>query len=114
MEPFVLSGKVWEVIMSHIPVKAASKFGGRPPLDSRKVFTGIVFIKTNKLTWRSTDKKAYGSKTTLNDYYRNWAQRGVFHALKESKVLGHPELIKMNLDWDQLDSLYGQGNTNEK
>ena len=111
MRQIVLSGELWQRIAPHIPHRPISSLGGRPRLKARQVFAGIAFIKGHKLPWRAADREVYGSKTALNDYYRYWAKRGVFHALKAAKILRHPELVNINFDWPKIKELFGQKTT---
>ena len=105
MKFFELSRELWDQIAPHLPKNEITSKGGRPRLDFKKVFEGISFIKINNLPW-SGMPEFYGSKTAINDYYRYWANRGVFHALRDSKILLQPELIDVDFDWDKIESLY--------
>ena len=108
MQQIVLSDELWRRIAPHIPFHRPSLLGGRPRLRPKQVFEGIVFIKAHKLPWKAlVDRKVYGSKTALNDYYRSWARKGVFHLLRAEKILFHPELINVDLDWPKIEQLFG-------
>ena len=109
MQQIVLSDELWRYIAPHIPPYRPSRLGGRPRLRAKQVFEGIVFIKANKLPWKSVDREVYGSKTALNDYYRCWARSGVFHALKEGKILFDPQLVNVDFGWPKIEELFGQG-----
>ena len=112
MREIVLSRELWQRIAPLFSQHRLSSLGGRPRLKPRQVFEGIVFIKANKLPWKAADREVYGSKTAINDYYRDWAKRGVFHALKNAQILAHPELINVDFDWHKINSLFGQRTDN--
>ncbi|MCY4644083.1 MAG: transposase [Bacteriovoracales bacterium] len=112
MHKIELSLELWEGIRPHLPPSRPHLKGGRPRLNPKAVFEGILTIKANKLPWRAADRKAFGSKTALNDYYRSWAKRGVFHALREQGLFSHPELVGIDLDREKIEELFGQGKVN--
>ncbi|MCY4645013.1 MAG: transposase [Bacteriovoracales bacterium] len=109
MKTVELSNELWERIRPHLPPSRPRLKGGRPRLNSKRVFEGILFIKANGLPWKASDKRVFGSKTALNDYYRTWAKRGVFHALRESGILSHPELAGIDLGWEKMGEVFGRG-----
>jgi transposase len=85
MKTFQLSDESWTRLASILPEYKSSAKGGRPRLDLRKVFEGILFIKGNQLSWRELPQE-YGAKTTINDYYRQWKEHGVFRKIHEEKI----------------------------
>lgn len=100
MKTFQLSDESWTRLVSILPEYKTSSKGGRPRLDLRKVFEGILFIKGNQLTWRELPQ-VYGAKTTLNDYYRQWKEDGVFLRIHQEKIFlvcGQPHLHAIDLD----------------
>lgn len=105
MKPVSVSDGLWIAIESLLPTYQPSIKGGRPRLKMKEVFNGILFVKANKLPWRAASEQL-GSKTTLNDYYRECAKSGFFHSLKETDLLSKGELAGIDFDWDRIDSLY--------
>lgn len=107
MKHFYLSDELWTRLVPHLPEYKQSTKGGRPRLDLRKVFEGILFIKGNRLQWRETPEE-YGAKTTLNDYFRQWKKHGVFKRISQEKIFashGLPQLHAIDLDDDLENSL---------
>ncbi|MBN22046.1 MAG: hypothetical protein CL678_12265 [Bdellovibrionaceae bacterium] len=104
MKTFVLTDGLWSAIEPSLPSYRKSPKGGRPRLGLKKVFEGILFIKSNKLPWRAVPDE-FGSKTALNDYYRQWARMGFFHELKEKGVLFSEELKNIDLSWEHIEEL---------
>ena len=47
----LLRDKLWDLIGPLIPPHPPGPKGGRPPLDDRKVLTGIIFILKTGLPW---------------------------------------------------------------
>jgi len=105
MKIYQLSDESWTRLATVLPKYQPSPKGGRPRLDLKKVFEGILFIKGNRLTWRELPQE-YGSKTALNDYYRFWAKEGVFQILQELNLLSLPELLRFEFDWEEIKDIY--------
>lgn len=78
----IVSEKLWSKIESQLPNYPVSGKGGRPRLELKKVFEGILYVKQNKIPWKNLPKE-YGSKTAINDYFREWAKQGLFDSLSE-------------------------------
>jgi putative transposase len=105
MKTYQLSDESWTRLAAVLPKYQPSPKGGRPRLDLKKVFEGILFIKGNRLTWRELPQE-YGSKTSLNDYFRFWAKEGIFQLLQELELLSMPELISFEFDWEEIKNIY--------
>lgn len=105
MKHVEISDELWTRLSTLLPKYKLSTNGGRPRLDIKKVFEGIIFVKVNKLPWKAMPE-VFGSKTAINDYYRNWAKDGIFHALKELGFLLHPDLMNVNFDWEKIEDLH--------
>ena len=108
MQEIRLSDGLWGRVAPLLPKHKKSPLGGRPRLPPRKIFEGILFIKSNKLPWRAAPRGVFGSKTALNDYYRYWAKEGVFHVLREKGILLHPELAGTDLDRGRIEGVFGR------
>ena len=93
-----LSNEQWCKIAHLFPSYTSSKKGGRPRLNRKQVFEGILYVFQEKIPWK-TVPKVFGSGSALNKYFREWSKEGVFHRLKEN----HFKLL-YNLDWEKIDS----------
>ena len=89
MQHFEISDTLWPLLSDFFPKYGLAIRGGRPRLNVKRIFEGILFIKGHNLPWRAMPK-LYGSKTAINDYYREWSKMGVFHNIKASGLLDHP------------------------
>ncbi|MCK5073274.1 MAG: transposase [Bacteriovoracaceae bacterium] len=105
MKAIALTDNLWAQIESHLPTYSTSIKGGRPRLHLKKVLEGIIYIKINKLPWRAAPE-VFGSKTALNDYYREWAKTGFFHSLKNADLLFSDVLINVDFDWEKINALH--------
>ena len=104
MKTYLLSDESWTRLASLLPKYQPSPKGGRPRLNLKKVFEGILFIKGNKLTWRELPQE-YGSKTALNDYYRLWAKEGIFQKWHELGLTSYPDLHYFEFDWEEIKNI---------
>jgi len=55
---------------------------GKPRVGDRRVLSGIVFVKRNRLRWRDAPS-AYGPHTTLYSRWKRWGEAGVFTRMME-------------------------------
>jgi transposase len=72
-----VTDKQWEKIRIHIPPRTERKKGGRPPVDDRKCFDGILWIAWTGAPWSALPKE-YGSSSTCWRRLRDWEEQDVF------------------------------------
>lgn len=96
MKHFAISDELWTRLAHYLPNYELSIKGGRPRLNQKKVFEGILYVKGNRTPWRDIPQE-YGSKTALNDYYHEWKKAGVFKTWKQKQLLTTPELMAVDL-----------------
>ena len=101
----LFSDDEWAEVCPMLPTYEMSPKGGRPRLNKRKVIEGIYYLLDNKLPWNAAPP-VYGSGTALNDYFREWAKKGAFQALKKKLPPTHP--LVLTLDWEKIESLQSQ------
>ncbi|PIP91031.1 MAG: hypothetical protein COW79_04475 [Bdellovibrionales bacterium CG22_combo_CG10-13_8_21_14_all_38_13] len=96
MKHYSISDELWTRLAHFLPNYQLSTKGGRPRLNLKKVFEGILYVKSNRVTWREIPEE-YGSKTAINDYYSEWKKTGVFKTWKQEQLLVTPELMAVDL-----------------
>ena len=76
-----LTDKQWEAIEPILP-KSKSKPGkrGRPTVDKRAVFNGILWILRTGAQWREMPDR-YPPYQTCHRYFQRWVQNGVIGKL---------------------------------
>ena len=75
----VLDDELWELIEPVLPPSVARPKGGRPPLDNRRVLTGIVFVLKTGIPWEYLPQElGCGSGMTCWRRLRAWQQAGVW------------------------------------
>ncbi|PIP94765.1 MAG: hypothetical protein COW00_01835 [Bdellovibrio sp. CG12_big_fil_rev_8_21_14_0_65_39_13] len=94
MQHITLTDEQWTRLSSILPKYKPSNKGGRPRLELKKVFEGILYVKINKLPWKAVPAE-YGSKTAINDYFRHWKKAGIFKQFNTENIISQNELIQL-------------------
>ena len=91
---FWLSDRQWELIMPHLPYRAA----GRRREDDRRIISGIIHVLQSGCRWRDCPPE-YGPPTTIYNRYNRWSQKGhwqyLFAALTE-RLAGSPDQVSID------------------
>ena len=76
-----LTDKQWDIIEPVLP-KSKSKPGkrGRPAVDKREVFNGVLWILRTGAQWREMPER-YPPHQTCHRYFQRWSQSGVLEKL---------------------------------
>ena len=78
----LLDDALWELIEPVLPPYVAKPQGGRPPLDNRRVLTGIVFVLKTGIPWEYLPQElGCGSGMTCWRRLRDWPQAGVWKSV---------------------------------
>jgi len=77
---------------------------GRPPVDRRRVFNGIVYVLRTGCQWKMMPKE-YGSGSTCHRYFQRWRKRGVFRKLWGVCLKEYDERQGIDWEWQALDSV---------
>lgn len=94
--------ELWDRIEPLLPRYRTSKFGGRPRVDRRRVFDGILFVLRTGCQWNSVPGE-FGSSTTLHRYFHDWTRRGAFFRLRREALREYAELKGIDWGWQSLD-----------
>lgn len=93
----LVSDELWSVIEPLIPKRRPTSEGGRPPIDDRKVLTGILFVLKSGIPWEMLPQEmGCGCGMTCWRRLRDWHAAGVWDRL-------HRELLKRLREADQID-----------
>lgn len=77
-----LTDSEWEKVKEKLPKE---KTKGRPQIDPRKAFNGIMWILTSGATWRFLPEK-YGKWNSVYKKFQKWNAEGVFDNLIENNA----------------------------
>jgi transposase len=71
-----VTDRQWKLIEPHLPKYKRNPRGGRPRLDNRQCFEGILWILWTGAPWSELPER-YGSKTAVHRRLSEWAKSGV-------------------------------------
>lgn len=101
------SNALWERVEPLLPKYRAGKQGGRPRVDSRRVFDGILYGLRTGCQWNAAPKE-FGSSSTLHRYFQAWTDQGVFLRLWNAGLKEYDELQGVDWRWQGLDGAMTQ------
>ena len=93
---------LWERMELLLPKYRRSCKGGRPRLSLRDVADGIFYVLRTGCQWKAAPR-AFGSGSSLHDYYQQWTQRGVFRQLWHMSLLEYDDLKGIQWNFQSLD-----------
>jgi transposase len=93
-----LTQQPWEAIRVHLPAPKISPRGGRPRVDDRRCFEGILWILWTGAQWSELPRR-YGSPSTCWRRLKQWEKTGVLLQLWRAflALLNDQEKIR----WDE-------------
>jgi len=94
--------ELWERVEPLLPKYRCSQQGGRPRVDRRRVFDGILYVLRTGCQWKAAPSE-FGSPSTLHRYFQEWTQKGVFFRLWKEALREYDELQGIDWGWQSLD-----------
>ena len=94
--------ELWDRVEPLLPTYRPGKYGGRPRVDRRRVFDGILYVLRTGCQWNSAPRE-FGSSSTLHRYFQEWTRRGVFFRLWKEALREYDELEGIDWGWQSLD-----------
>jgi transposase len=77
--------------------------GGRKPLDSRKVFSAIVYVLRTGIQWKALPKEVFGSSSAIHRYFCEWEQAGFFLKLWQCGLCEYDDMAGIAWEWQSVD-----------
>lgn len=97
MKRALVSEKLWRELEPLIPRAEPSSKGGRPRLDDRAAFNGILFVLLTGMPWEDLPQElGFGCGMTCWRRLRQWQAAGVWERL-------HHALLHRLRQYDQID-----------
>ena len=82
MQKPLVDRRLWKLIKPLIPERPPRPKGGRPPVDDRKVLTGIIFVLRSGIPWSYLPMEmGCGSGQTCWRRLKEWQKAGVWDAM---------------------------------
>ena len=94
--------ELWERVEPLLPKYRSSKQGGRPRVDRRRVFDGILYVLRTGCQWNAAPSE-FGSASTLHRYFQDWTRSGVFFRLWKEALREYDALEGIDWGWQSLD-----------
>lgn len=83
----LVSDELWAKVRPLLPRTRRSRRGGRPRVDDRAVFAGIVFVLRTGSPWRFVPRElGCGSGVTCWRRLRDWRRRGVWRKMHHAML----------------------------
>lgn len=76
---------------------------GRKPLDSRRVFEGIIYVLRTGCQWKALPKERYGSPSAVHARFLRWARAGFFEKLWQAGLAEYDEMEGIAWKWQSID-----------
>lgn len=100
MAQLLVPSELWEVVAPVVPKREPNPKGGRPPIDDRKVLTGIIFVLKTGIAWEDLPQEmGCGCGMTCWRRLQQWQQAGVWDKVQEILLARLQEAHQ--LDWSR-------------
>jgi transposase len=102
----------WDKVRALIPVLQKRRVGkeykrnaggGRKPMDTRKIFEGIVYVLRTGCQWKALPKERFGSASSIHAYFLPWLRDGFFLRLWRAGSAEYDELKGIACEWQSVD-----------
>ena len=111
IKSWTVSEAMWAKVEPLIPVRKREKGqkyrrkpgGGRKPLDTRKVFEGIVYVLRTGCQWKALPEERFGSASSIHKYFQEWKRKGVFVRLWRKGLAEYDDLEGIAWAWQCID-----------
>jgi putative transposase len=80
---------------------------GRPRIDQRKAFDGVIFILRSGCQWNRLPAE-FGNDSSVHRTFQRWVRRGVFQKLWAALVAYARSLGLVDFDWQSADCAMGK------
>ena len=80
---------------------------GRPRIDQRRAFDGIIFILRSGCQWNRLPAE-FGNDSSVHRTFQRWVRRKVFHKLWSALVAYARRLGLVDFDWQSADCAMGK------
>jgi len=84
MSNTLLPDELWDEIEQLFPEYEPSPDGGRPPKESRRVLTAVLFVLKTGIGWKDLPTEAFGvSYKTCTRRIDEWTDQGIWQQIHE-------------------------------
>lgn len=99
----LLTDELWNEIGPLFPQHQQSSKGGRPPIDSRLVFTCLLFVLKTGIGWRDLPTEMGASEKTVRRRMQAWSEQRLWdrissQLLSKLRAAGRLDLTEVLVD----------------
>ncbi len=98
-----VSDPLWKLLQRTLPKRPQRSRVGRPRIDDRRVFAGIVYRLRTGCQWKAIPS-CFGSGSTCHARFSEWCASGVFERAFAVAVRYYDAKQGIRWDWCSLDS----------
>ena len=100
---WVLSDELWARVEPLLPEPKRDPVGrGRPRVDARRIFAGILYVLRNGCLWKAVPRE-FGSGSTLHRRFQEWERDGVFMRIWQVGLAEYDDLVGIAWEWQSID-----------
>jgi len=96
--------KLWDEIVTVLPVEKPGNPVGRPIVPYRKVMDGIVYVLRTGCQWKMLPRE-YGSGSTCHRRFQEWVGRNIFKKIWARVLEDYDNKKGIRWTWQSLDSI---------
>jgi len=112
---WTVSDAFWNKIEALIPLRERppgktyqrKQGGGRKPMDSRQIFSAIVYVLRTGCQWKSLPRE-YGSSSAIHAHFQIWQRAGFFLQLWQAGLAEYDEMEGIAWRWQSIDGAMGK------
>jgi transposase len=96
----LVTDELWAVVEPILPPPRKYPKGGRPPIDNRSAFTGVVLVLKTGMAWEDLPQEmGCGCGMTCWRRLRDWQEAGVWRDILHA-LLNHLQMDQ-KIDWSR-------------
>jgi transposase len=75
---------------------------GRKPIPPCRVLEAIFYVLRTGIQWKALPK-AYGTASSIHEYFSEWAEAGFFRRMWQEGLLTYDEVHGLGWEWQSVD-----------
>ncbi len=93
---------LWAAIAPLLVIEKPRKKPGRPRLDDRPIFDGLIWLARNGGQW-ATLPRQFGAKSTVHARFQEWVEHGCLEVAWARLLAVYDEEIGLDWHWQAAD-----------
>ncbi len=93
---------LWAALSPLLIISKPRKKPGRPPIDNRALFNGLIWLARNGGQWKSLPRQ-FGAKSTLHDRFQEWIAYDCLAAAWAHLLAVYDDEVGLDWQWQAAD-----------